>query len=497
MAKLKNKVKQLFLRGFYSQNLQHPLFDASKTEAKRLMISKRGLEEIKQHDKKLYRATSQYVREKQLTAKEFAKQIDRWVGQLRIRSGDTKTTLRKPGRVHHSLTKSGSVGRPLDLIHMDLANVERLNPDKRKYRYPYILVAVDAFSNYTVLVPVRNKSANVVLKGVETAFNSFGLDERGIILPKGRNASKAILGEEDEERRNDVKCMVTTRVQTDRGKEFINGTLQKFLKSRNVELFTSRGSGKAYLAESKIGQMKRQLVRIQEILEREASKKSKGRKSKKVKISSSKRRGQQSQKDDDFSTYKDDWTRYLKELQEKINSKKNTRTGFSPKELFQRFTNDSLSSRRDWEKRNRVNETKTHFEPIQDTLIKMELLRRAQMTDAKQRRALKTAQDKDKKRNKQHRWRPIAIGTTVYLTHSRLKSYPNEQPLNMFEKKSTQTKSEWDTSKPYVVDHIYNDNETSTPKRYRVRNAKSGLLRKTLYYREELLSKKDAKKLYK
>ena len=149
-----------------------------ETEAKRLMITTRGLQEIKKYDKNLYKLTYRYVDQRTLTASAFAKQIDRWVNELRIRTGDTKTSFRKPGRVHHSLTKVGLVGRPLDVIHMDLADVNRLNPDKKRYRYPFILVAVDAFSNYTVLVPVKDKSADSVLNGIKNAFSQFGIKKK-------------------------------------------------------------------------------------------------------------------------------------------------------------------------------------------------------------------------------------------------------------------------------------------------------------------------------
>ena len=134
--KLKERVKTLFLNGFKSKNIQHHLFDVGRSEAKRLMVTKRGLQEIKRYDKELHRLTSRYVSDNKLTAKEFSKQIDRWAGQLKVKTGDTKTSFRRPSKVHHTLTKVGSVGRPLEIIHMDLADVNRLNPDSHVYRYP-------------------------------------------------------------------------------------------------------------------------------------------------------------------------------------------------------------------------------------------------------------------------------------------------------------------------------------------------------------------------
>ena len=97
------------------------------------MITKRGLQEVKKYDKKLYQLTSRCIDKNKLTAFEFAKQIDRWVSQLKVRTGDMKTSYRKPSKVYHSLSKVGSIGRPLDVIHMDLADVNRLNPDNQRY----------------------------------------------------------------------------------------------------------------------------------------------------------------------------------------------------------------------------------------------------------------------------------------------------------------------------------------------------------------------------
>ena len=503
--KLKEEVKKVFLKGFTSKNIQHPLFDASRTEAKRLMITKRGLEENKRYDRRLHRLTSRYVDENRLTSKEFEKQIDRWVGQLKVRAGDTKTSYRQPGRVIHSLTKVGSVGRPLEIIHMDLADVNRLNPDRQRYRYPFILVAVDAFSNYTVLVPVKDKSAESVLNAIKNSFNQFGISKKdstsSYLQDQYRRKSKRSVMDDEDEERAKRWCMVTNKLQTDRGSEFVNDTLRKFLKRRRVELFSSRGSGKAYLSESKIGQMKHQLVRIQDILECEVGSKIK-KKRKKKKQSAKKKNTKNTKKRiqydsegeeiddddqfDDYTVYQSDWSKYLKDLQIKINNKRNLRTGYTPAQLFKRFTG---GSKQDWEKRYRVNETKTQFEPLDDTMVKIRLLKKSNSNSKQQKQLLARVKSRTKAANKQHAWKSgLQEGDRVFLTHSRLKGYPSEKPLKIFEKKSMQTKSEWDTSRLYEIDTVYNATKSKSPKRYRLRNVKSGMLRKTLYYREELLA---------
>ena len=204
------------------------------------------------------------------------KNLDKWVTEMKIKTGDTKSTYRKPGKVYNTLTKVGSVNRPRALIDMDLADVNRLNPDNRTYRYPFILVAVDGFSNYSVLVPVKNKSAQEVLNASKNAFSQLGLKRRQ--QPSESRTLRS--GKKTKSPLSDLrKCMATTRIQsnTDIGTEFFNSDFKKFLRNRGYVLFSSRGSGKAYLAESKIGQMKRQLIRIQNILEENEEKRKSGR----------------------------------------------------------------------------------------------------------------------------------------------------------------------------------------------------------------------------
>ena len=252
--------KKKFEKAYKSRDLEHPLFDASKTEAKRLVTTTRGRRELKQYDPALFRALAKWL---DVSTSELKSKVDRWITRLKIKTGDTKTVYRNLTHVYTTLAKSGSVNRPLALIHMDLADVGRLNPDNRRYRYPFILVAVDGFSNYTVLVPVKSKSAKHVLNASKNAFSQFGLKSSCKPVKRTLRSGKKETQADSCLR----KCMTTTRVQTNRGTEFINKDLKKFLRRRGYDLFSSRGSGKAYLAKSKIGQMKRQLVRVQNILE--------------------------------------------------------------------------------------------------------------------------------------------------------------------------------------------------------------------------------------
>ena len=256
---LKSDFKKKFQKAFKSQDISHPLFDASKTEAKRLLITKKGLDELKSYDPSLHKSLTKWVKSKKLSSQNVRSKVEKWITQLKIRTEATKNAYRRPTRVYNTLSKVGSVNRPLALVHMDLADVNRLNPDNRTYRYPFILVTVDGFSNYVVLVPVKNKTASEVLNASKNAFSQLGLKSSRVTPTSDRTLRSGKIAKSNLCQKN---CMITTRIQTDRGTEFINKEFKSFLKSRGYELFSSRGSGKAYLAESKIGQMKRQLVRI-------------------------------------------------------------------------------------------------------------------------------------------------------------------------------------------------------------------------------------------
>ena len=318
---LKNRVKKAFLKGFKSKDIQHPLFDASKTEAKRLMITRRGLQELKDYDYSLHRLLKKWVTKNKIKSSELKSKIDKWIVELKRRTGDERKSYRQPLKIVHTKSKSGYVNRPLDLIYMDLADVNRLNPDNHRYRYPFILVAVDAFTNYVVLIPIKNKTGDEIINTMKNAFSQFGLNKKKC---SSKNANSNFGG----------TCFFTTNIQTDRGSEFFNYKVKQFLTSRNFKLFATRGSGKAYLAESKIGQMKRQLMRITKILESSVDKRQKRRKKKnkdslvhigkkKKNNKRNKEKEEEEEEEDfvDFKIYATDWSRHLKDLQMKINKK--------------------------------------------------------------------------------------------------------------------------------------------------------------------------------
>ncbi|MDI9312899.1 MAG: DDE-type integrase/transposase/recombinase [Limnohabitans sp.] len=71
--------------------------------------------------------------------------------------------------------------------------------------FKYILTVIDLFSKFAFAIPLKTKSANEVLEALKKVF----------------------------------KIRQPFKLQTDKGKEFINAPVQKFLKELKVEFFTS------------------------------------------------------------------------------------------------------------------------------------------------------------------------------------------------------------------------------------------------------------------
>ena len=302
----------------------------------------------------MHRLLKKWVTKNKIKSSELKSKIDKWIVELKRRTGDERKSYRQPLKIVHTKSKSGYVNGPLDLIHMDLADVNRLNPDKHRYRYPFILVAVDAFTNYVVLIPIKNKTGYEIINAMKNAFSQFGLSRNKKCNSNKNNANSNFGG----------TCLFTTNIQTDRGSEFFNYKVKQFLTSRNFKLFATRGRRKAYLAESKIGQ-KRQLVRITKILESSVDKRQKRRKKKnkdslghigkKKKNNKRNKRNKEKEEEEeeeeedfvDFKIYATDWSRHLKDLQKKRNNNLNSRTGFSPKSSSNELERNVFTTRID------------------------------------------------------------------------------------------------------------------------------------------------------
>jgi hypothetical protein len=93
--------------------------------------------------------------------------------------------------------------------------VEMREFSKENDGYNYLLTVIDCFSKYGSAIPIRNKTAEEIIKSFDNIF-------------KERKPLK---------------------LQTDKGKEFINKKFKNFLKSNDVDWFSTNSEFKASIVE--------------------------------------------------------------------------------------------------------------------------------------------------------------------------------------------------------------------------------------------------------
>ncbi len=120
-------------------------------------------------------------------------------------SSDLTYTLHKPARRNYQRNKI-LVNEPNEQFQADLVDMQPFSRVNNGYRY--ILTVIDCFSKYAFAVPVKNKS------GLEI-----------------KNALKVVFTERKP-----------FKLQTDRGKEFLNSEVQNYLKEIDVHFFTTYNS---------------------------------------------------------------------------------------------------------------------------------------------------------------------------------------------------------------------------------------------------------------
>ena len=123
-------------------------------------------------------------------------------------------TLHKP--VRKRFTRNKTVVKGIDhQWQADLADMQELR--KSNDGIGYILTIIDCFSKYAWAIPVKTKSAQSITSAFDALF--------------------------------DYTKRRPTRIQTDKGKEFLNTQVQSLLKSYNIHHFTSNSDQKAAVVE--------------------------------------------------------------------------------------------------------------------------------------------------------------------------------------------------------------------------------------------------------
>jgi transposase InsO family protein len=122
-------------------------------------------------------------------------------------------TLHKPARKKYARNKVITQGID-DVWQMDLVDMSRFA--KSNSGFKFLITCIDVFSKFAWVIPIRNKSADVVLNGFRE------------ILKGKRKPDK---------------------LQTDRGTEFINSKFAKLLKENNIQLYSVNSELKASVVE--------------------------------------------------------------------------------------------------------------------------------------------------------------------------------------------------------------------------------------------------------
>ena len=137
-----------------------------------------------------------YIEAKKFKSDLKISEVKKWL------SGELTYTLHYPARRRFKRNKI-IVNHIDEQWEADLVDMKEFS--KQNNNFNYILTAIDCFSKYAFAVPLKNKTGNELVKALKKIF-------------KNR------------------KCSV---LRTDRGTEFLNRNVQKFLKLEGVEHFTS------------------------------------------------------------------------------------------------------------------------------------------------------------------------------------------------------------------------------------------------------------------
>ena len=133
----------------------------------------------------------------------------------RFLEGQVTYELHKPAR--HKFQRNQTLVAHIDeQWQADLADVSNIRRENRGFTF--LLTCIDVLSRYAWVIPVRSKSAAHMLMAMRQLFE--------LAAPR-----KPI------------------RLQTDKGKEFHNALVRKFLEEQGVELFSTESDHKAALVE--------------------------------------------------------------------------------------------------------------------------------------------------------------------------------------------------------------------------------------------------------
>ena len=444
-------------------DFESPLFNVSIHKGLALLTESRGLLLLKNDEPEIHKALRQF---KSLhsadirTQKTWKTLVRSWLRQIQLDNG-AKTTLPIPRDVKTFFTVKDKVTEADQLYHMDLAEMAKLNTDKKKYRYPYLLVFVDVYSNYVFLEPVRHKNALDTSRAIEKILEKIE-KMRDAMQRHSRSVGQGKA--EDDSIPPHLPDSKVRRIQSDKGGEFLNEKVGKVLEQYDIRLFTTTTPRKAYVAESKIGQMKRLLSlavgqNAKKIMDK--INESHGIRTKQP-IKSKLTKAQLNRVEFNL----DDWTNMLDLVAKKLNGMENQRNGFSPSQLFLNASNNTPGNRAI----KRILKNEKEFKRLR--------------TEREWNRGRERNTDVGTKFGK----KILAVGTYVYASQMRLATRTTKQA---FAKRSLGEET-WELDRLFRIVRRVNDTQMNSIKGYFLEEINQDTMRsigqmQNVFYRNELI----------
>ena len=206
------------------ENPGSKIFLANKTELKRLLTTKKGLQELagnKLEEDNVLSETFEPI----FNSKKWRSVLEKWYEKT-IEARDVTHVVDRPRNIQNFQTAIKSVPGPNHTYQADLMHMDWFNPDKNLKRFHFALVVVDVYSTFLYLYPVRRKNAENMSVVLEKFFK-------------------------DTKKTKDARYL-----WTDLGGEFFNKKSEAVYKKWNTQHYHTKSMQKAYLAERKIRQLK-------------------------------------------------------------------------------------------------------------------------------------------------------------------------------------------------------------------------------------------------
>ena len=150
-------------------------------------------------------------------------------------------TLHRPAR--HNFTRNRTrVSRIDEQWQADLADMQALS--RVNHGYKYLFTCIDVFSKYAWVIPIKSKSAKDMVECFHKLFSTVS-----VAAPSAEIVEKNTNKNHEQQQQQEKGIRLPKRIQTDKGKEFLNHQVQSVFQSYAVEHFTTWSDKKAAVVE--------------------------------------------------------------------------------------------------------------------------------------------------------------------------------------------------------------------------------------------------------